>query len=481
MTNMHRLILSFLVLTHVGQVLTFDIKCFQMTPFDGYCQLISSTNVIFVTTQPCKLTKPTVAIVLVENGKVIRKDITEKKNYMLHLNDTKIVTFDQSLNDGLNDIHKVKLEMSRKDFKKTMIFEMTINSNDCYKRKNANSVVPPTAESGQHQLGEFSTLFIPPSRSNAPLSIPLHTYAIYFNPCTVPFSYIVKIFTKNHGTVLHQYTDTMNQSFIKIPGDTKGGLQLFTQTSISPEYHTVTIFYAEKTSTRRQRLVNQLWSSHLGLICSIQPCKSGEDKLFQQCHSPWIDYQNKLRTARMNITFHLCFEPNVADIVIDMMDDEELIFKEPKRLKAISEKNWGNKKYTLPLQLGYAAYERADTPWDGFLPLDGGRISLFVVRRQTGRKGFHVLILRHYPTAKTATPIFNTFFESVKCKRKANNERAIIIGLVCALVGFLVLLVFVCYARRKVILNRRNGKHKKIGLPHQIQLEDDDFSYQDDL
>lgn len=243
------------------------------------------------------------------------------------------------------------------------------------------------------KVGEYSRLFIPtPQQSNQSNSnqkttgknevIPQQIYLLFFNPCSVPFSYIV--FTtdgKQRQNVTSRYTATKNDSFIptimnKRDKTLTGGLHLLVENQDRIEDLLVTLVY-KTISGESVLLIRETFNSQIGRICPMNKCQALHNYASQRCMLKWIDFDDVIRTVRFDVTYLPCDKPVLAKVVIKVIGiDTKLFFTDHLSLTVDAMDKIGVR--TKPLQIGFYPLERQDQPGDGSYTLDTGSVSLYV-------------------------------------------------------------------------------------------------------
>ena len=244
------------------------------------------------------------------------------------------------------------------------------------------------------KVGEFSRLFIPTpdphrnqnNRTDSPEEIVRRQlYLLFFNPCSVPFSYIVlTVDGQQHQreNVTSLYTATKTDSFIPTIANkrdktlTDSGLHLLVENQDRPEDLLVTLVYKTK-SKRSIPLIRETFNSQLGRICPMNNCQELRDYSSQRCMLKWIDFDSVIRTVKFDVTYLPCDKPVQAKVVIKVIGmDTKLFFKDFLSLTVDAMDRIGIR--TMPLHIGFYPLEHQDQPDDGYYSLDTGSVSLYV-------------------------------------------------------------------------------------------------------
>jgi len=168
--------------------------------------------------------------------------------------------------------------------------------------------------------------------------------------------------------------------------------------------------------------------------------------------------------------------------------DERMIFKDYLDVTSLRDNDWSVEQVKQNImRLGWFPYERTFTNSDGYLKLDGGVASLYVTYSGLGSQ---VMILRHFNGK--IIPLLNVYFNETRdslCqayKREVegvtseSHLTSILIGVLSCIAVVLLVVAVVIYCRHRTRYSRmRRHMDDSVGLPHRIQLADDEFD--DDL
>eukprot|EP00111_Clytia_hemisphaerica_P000784 TCONS_00002292-protein len=475
-------LLTILTLIVNSQALLFN----QITSYDAFCKLPSNAIVV-ISSHVCEGTQPYLSLTHISNDfKIIRKTNLETP---FRVNDGKTDEhgdFSTSLSktDGyLNLTLSVGIGRGVDPIKHSFIFPT--KSVDCHSQERPKK---PSMETLSQRLGTYSSVVVPSSAT--PKSIPKMIYFLFVDPCTIPYSYTV-LTSNGADTKQFIYTDTKNDSLISMAqtGVSNGGLHLVIENHKIPSTFQAKLSYLSKQDGVAETLIADVYDTQIGRICPASNCTNKNHGFDKECIVNWIDKYNETRYVETGLKFRPCERPMSGKVYLHITNsDERMIFKDYLDIASLRDNDWSVERVKKNImRLGWYPYERTFTNSDGYLKLDGGVASLYVAYSGLGSQ---VMILRHFNGK--IIPLLNVYFNETRdslCqayKREVegvtteSHLTSILIGVLSCIAVVLLVVAVVIYCRHRTRYSRmRRHMDDSVGLPHRIQLADDEFD--DDL
>ena len=206
-------------------------------------------------------------------------------------------------------------------------------------------------------------------------------YLLLFDSCTVPYSITVLIF-------FHEKEEIFMQSFTQDKTNTilnlsQEGCGLhFHMNDHDIEVYNTTLNFVCINGTHIT-LIDGYFNTGFSKNCPLTNCTYATN-LNHICQNTWILGDNQQVTAYMNVTLDLCGD--LSQVFLNMYvtspeiyGDQIFPFREDVMLKSDHHHEMHDSGYAIPFHIGLPLFEEETSTNDGYLYLDGGNISLFVM------------------------------------------------------------------------------------------------------
>ena len=110
--------------------------------------------------------------------------------------------------------------------------------------------------------------------------IPKQIYLLFFDPCSIPFSYSVFTTADGQQNTMRRFTDTKNDTFIPTALDktqtTQTGLHLLVKSEDRLGAYQATLVHVTKDGKggKTIQLIQDTFETQLGLICPAHECSN---------------------------------------------------------------------------------------------------------------------------------------------------------------------------------------------------------------
>lgn len=316
------------------------------------------------------------------------------------------------------------------------------------------------------RLGDFSTLCYKKDEV---------IYVTALDVCTSPYTTVVLVSEPHRDLeIVEKLTASRKEAIHVKAAKTLGGecgvqLEMHSHGSAQEKQHITLNRVCTNLPGINNGLIDDAYFTTYGMICQPATCSRLTPSSYE-CNRTLISpNEGREANAKVRLNFNICTSITlIADVTVQIEG-----FKNVYNGHLVGEHHFTihDNDFRHNFTLGGPKVD----PNKGYLPLDGGEISLFV-KEDEKKNVFHVMLLRHYPLYHDAFPLMHQDFyleRKALCKRKsishsshASNAVKIVIPVLCVVV-ILILVVFAAWWWKK-------RKYGGTGLPYQIELGDDD-------